>query len=849
MRFLTTILLFLLLSIPVLSQTQKPKTSGTKPKPATTPLKRPSEKTEWEKAVSTEDKLEQIAALKAFNEEFPKSAKRNDAFALIATVRGALGNEKLAANDLDAAIVFFKAAAADAPKSMPDQLFTDVLLKVPANLYYRGARGEALEIAKILEEKADASPGQLLALAAFYMGIESGTDAKRLAEKAIALEPNSSTAYQTLGLANRLDFQLDDSGAAFARALELSPGSMSALRGLAEMKRSLGKADEAAVVYREILAKDDVNLPAKTGLILSLFDAGKRADAETEMARSLEANAGNVILLAGAAYWYAAHSEGEKALEFAQMAIAADPRFIWSHVALARGLLVLKRPVDAEKVLLSARKYGNFPTLEYELASAKLAAGYYQEASEEMAKSFSVKDGLIQTKLGGRVTRESNNLTDLIGFERRASIFAPVAADDAENASRLTALLEFKQTLDAPAPNADLAAKSADEFIRGDDRMKVHRQIYAASQFLEKGIALSKVLELTKAASANVEAGLDIPNAAVAVTASELYDSRAIAATKGEYIDVPNVPRFTMSSILRGRIEDITGWSQYKLENTGESVIRLKRAVSVLPVNSSWWRASLWRLGSALAAAGKETEALDAYIKSYKSGGPDIVRYSVIESLYKRVNGNIDDLEVKIGSNPAPPATIAEKVEPSPAATPQASATPEGKPEPTSDPTVKDLPEAVAIPTPTPEVEKRVELAEPTPVPSPEVTPEPAKVVDEKPKAVFPPVVITVPSTEGKLETATEPKPCTITASEENLTLENGGGDLAVIIGIEGEGELDELKAVSSSPENIAIRREVVAGIKARALFVVSSVSNKAGLYQVGFELPCGKKLVMVRVR
>src|SRR5204863_5817692 len=121
------------------------------------------------------------------------------------------------------------------------------------------------------------------------------------------------------------------------------------------------------------------------------------------MAKSLEANPGNVILLAGAAYWYAAHNDGDKAVEYAQKAIAADPRFIWSHIALARGLLAQNKPVEAEKMLLAARRYGNFPTLEYEIASARLGAGLYREAAEELARSFSLKDGMIQARLGGRV--------------------------------------------------------------------------------------------------------------------------------------------------------------------------------------------------------------------------------------------------------------------------------------------------------------------------------------------------------------------------------------------------------------------------------------------------------------
>ena len=71
------------------------------------------------------------------------------------------------------------------------------------------------------------------------------------------------------------------------------------------MKRALGKSDEAVTLYREMLAKNDADIVARTGLVLALFDAGKRSEAETELAAALEKAPGNFVLLAGAAYWYA----------------------------------------------------------------------------------------------------------------------------------------------------------------------------------------------------------------------------------------------------------------------------------------------------------------------------------------------------------------------------------------------------------------------------------------------------------------------------------------------------------------------------------------------------------------
>ncbi len=948
MKFLTTIFIFCLMVFSAFSQSSKPKTNPSKPKPGATPQKRADEKAEFIKAGAVTDAVERIAALRKFVEAFPNSPQKPDAYGLIVTADAELGYGKLKADDVAGAVELFKTAAKDAPKPVPDPLFTETLSKFPVNLYFRGARSEALEVAKTLEEKADASPSQLLILASFYMMIENGAEAKRLANAAIALQPNSA-AYQTLGLANRIDFQLDDSAAAYAKALELDPESLSARRGLAEMKRSLGKADEAAELYREIIAKDENNLPARTGLILSLFDVGKRTEAETEMSKTLETSPNNVILLGGAAYWYAAHNDGEKAVEYANKAIAIDPRFIWSHIALARGLVLQKNPLDAERTLFAARRYGNFPTLDYEIASAQVAGGFYREASETLSKSFVIKDdGIVHTYLGGRVDKGSANLIELMSYEREASIFAATAADDPQNAARLRSLLDLMQQLDSATPKPDAVSAAVDGFVLGDDQLKIHRQLFAASQLLDKKVAFGKVLELTKAASGNTDAGLDFPTAASAVMANELYKSRAIAYTRGEYIRSPDVPRSTLSAILRGRIEEITGWALYETNNPTESVIHLRRAVSVMPADSVYWRSSMWRLGSALMLAGKDAETLDTYIKCYRPGDQDAAKFAVIETLYRRVNGNTDDLEKKIGPNPAVNETVAQKIDPNPTPEP----TPVIKPLPTPMPTIPPVvpimedpkptptpelkveitptptPEVKAEPTPastpptdipvkpeptpeptaTPDTAKRDAVPETVPTPTPQATPEPQKITDEKSvsvtksanttKDLFPPVVILIPKPEtaktdkdAKIEpsptpsetkTVEEPKPtpsstpekkpdettvadsslphvvvsgtdeikpCTIKTSAETLTLRNTGGNLVILVGVDGDADLKELTASSSSPTDISIRPDPDITVKRRSLFLVRSISTRVGVYQLTFALPCGKKDVIVNVR
>ena len=223
--------------------------------------------------------------------------------------------------------------------------------------------------------------------------------------------------------------------------------------------------------------------------------------------------------------------------------------------------------------------------------------------------------------------------------------------------------------------------------------MKIHRQLFAAGRLLDKKKAMPKVLELTQGAIAGVDSALDVPTPEAAVMADELYEARTQAISRGELLLVPQVPRQTLSVILRGRIEELSGWTLYQQNQPAQAVKHLKRAVSVLPEKSSWWRSSVWRLGSALESDGKQTEALENYIKSYKNGEATSEKYFIIESLYQKVNGNRDGLEEKIGKRPENlPDTIAQVTE-------------NTNPEPEVSKTSETVAETSPTPPPTPPTE------------------------------------------------------------------------------------------------------------------------------------------------
>ena len=747
------IILFSLTTFAQKPKTTKKTTSFVKPTAANVG----NEKDEFEKAINQKNASERIMALNKFVANFPKSNEKTRALELVVSARAEIADEKLRLSDTASGVELFMLAVKDAPNPVSDKLFTEILLQIPTNLFFRGQQARAIEVARLIEQKVDGNANQLLGVATFYLGTENAEEARRIAEKAIALNPNLPAAYQTLGLANRLNFQLEEAANAYAKALELDTNSVVSKRNLAEMKRAIGKTDDAIALYTEILSKNESDAGAQTGLALSLFDAEKRVEAEAETAKLLAQNPNNLPLLVGAAYWYAAHNEGAKAVELAQQAVTAEPRYTWAYIALARGLVLQKRPLEAEKALLTAKQYGNFPTLDYEIASVRLAAGFYREAAEELKKSFVIKDGSLETRLGGRVPMKGKNFIDLLSLERRASIFELLPADSPENADKLKSLLDFSQKLEAPDGNESVVSEATDEFIKGDDKMKVHRQIFAANRLLENKKAFSKVLELTKAAVSGVDGALEAANPSAAILAEELYDSRRIALIRGQLIIVPDVPRQTLLSIVRGRIEEISGWTLYQQGKTGEAVIRLKRAVSVLPEKSAWSRVSLWHLGSALEAEGKSKEALDAYIKSYKDTEPDATKRIVIESVYQKINGSLEGLEEKINekpvtasvelsSRPQPTeATVARNI---PKEIPASQATPSPELKTTPDVSLTPAPEIKATPdnqpAPTPELKATQEPApelkttpapttlptvEPTPISTPEQI---AQVVAEK---------------------------------------------------------------------------------------------------------------------
>ena len=804
------------------------------------------------------DAAGRVERLKAFVKANPDAPLTLRARELLTSARAALGDERLRAGDRAAALELFRAAVAEAPAGMSDRLFAEVVSQLPGNLYMLGEREAGLELARAVEARAEGSAARLLAVASFYLGVEQIEEAARLARAAVAAQPDSAAAHQALGTAHRLSLRIEEAAAELGRAVELDPKNAPARRALAELKRATGKPEEAVALYREQLAADAADRGARAGLALALFDAGRREEAEREFQSALTGEARDLPLLVGASYWYAARGEGARALELAEKAVSYEPRFgwAWARVAQGRALLALKRPLEAERALRAARRFGNFPTLDYELAAALSAAGLYEEAAERLSRSFALKDGKIVARLAGRVEASAPDFNELLAPERRASLAQFNAASSAAEAKTLKALLALRQATRPETPDERAAAAAAREFGAGEDEMRAYRNLYAAGLLAAHGGAHAEVLARAEAAIGGVEPALGLAHAPVALFADtdELKELRRQVVEQDAPLNMLGVQRDMLSRVLRGRIEALAGWALYKQGQTAEAAVRLRRAVSVLPEGSHWWRTAEWELGAALEASGSGRDALAAYVTSYRAQ-PDPKLLPTIEALYKKLNnGSADGLEQLLqtrasASNTRTPPQPSAPAETTTTTNPAASGTTTPAPEPTPSATPAATPSATPEPAPSatpPSTPPASPPASETPSPSPE--PSPAATPAATPAASTP-----TPEPSPAPKRAEPGGRCALTAAETSLNVKSNGGSASVAVSLDNYTGRTPARIDASTPNwaDIIILAEPrnSADDLGLARFTVTSISRKTGAFLAIFKSACGTQQVTVNVQ
>lgn len=813
---------------------------------------------------------ERIEKLKAFIAAHPNSTLKLRAQELIVSARATWGDEKLRAGDTPGGLEQFRLAVSDVPEGMTDKLYAEVISRIPFNLFLLGQRAGAVEIARLIEDKVKGDARRLLMLTNFYTSIEDGQEAARVSELAVRLAPDMAVAHQALALARHISLQIEEAATEYARALELDPKLQTARRSLADLRRAQGRHEDALKLYRELLLSDPSDRLARAGVILSLLDSGKKDDAEREMESALRDEPRNLHLLTGAAYWYAAHNENARALELAQRAVEVEPRYVWAQVALARALIASGRPLAAEQALRFARRYGRFPTLDYELANALAAAGLYTEAAAELQRSFSLRGGQLETQLAGKTPARAASFTELLAPERRASIFQPTAAETESNARRLRALLAFNLAMGETGKRDSVreseALTAAQEFAAGEDEMRAFRQLYVAERLLRAGVTNRSVLDFAEASASGLEAALDAPAANVAVMGDELYSARLQAITNGTQLPVPEIERAMRANIMRGRVEEIAGWTLYNQDKANEAVERLRKAAALLPDNTGWRRTALWHLGAALEASGSEQEALDSYLQSYDKNAPDEGRRAIIERLYRKLNGSLAGLEVKLGAAPATSSGSNQQASTQPG-TSQPTATEAATDTAKTDASVKpnDAPARSASPQPAqaaanntqqagdtsqPSREPASQSSQPAPTPAQPAadgsgsTEKQAEAASRQQAQVTPERTTSAPSSRSGRRQS-EPADCSLSIEVDTLTIKNNGGTGVITVRLTGA---DKVTPTTRDWPDITVFSQMLKE-QGSFPFLITSISKRTGRYTVTFATPCGSKDVTVIVK
>ncbi len=737
MRFL--VFFGILVGLTTVALAQRPGTIssnkvGTATTAAAKPSPTPTDKASFESSKAIEDPAERAAALAEFVKAYPESPLQDQAREILTAARGDVARSLLENNSASEAIELLTLSVRESPSVISDRLFNEVILRFPSLLFVSGQRQAAVELADLIEKRIEDNAGRLVSLAGFHLSVENADSALRLAQKATELQPDSSSAFQAVGFAQRLNFDLSAAEASLTKAVELDGANTNAALLLAEVKRANGNHVEAGAIYNKILESNPNEPTAQAGQVLILFSGGKKAEAEAAFDSALKANPGNVALIGMVAYWYAANGEADNAVLHGEEAIDLDPRYVWGHIALGRGLMLKKKFAEAEQVLVKARAYGRFPSLEYEIAIARINAGLYRDAAEDLKQVFSWSDGKIGTRLGGRVERKDRSFDRLLDDERRASISmhkGPVLGDEEQ---KLAALLRFASSMEEPQPSDAVAAAKA--FADPGGPMQVYRTLFAARMLLEKQVDPGAVLELTQSASSRLDEGLAVPAASTATLAWELYERRRAAFAAQQFIVVPELPRQTLSAVLRGRIEDAAGWALYQQKNLDEAIVRLRRAITVLPKDSAWWRSSMWRLGTVLEAAQNDKDALASYAASYKSEPGSGAKYLTIRAIYQRLNGDTAGLEALIGPNPVALGDSNIESTETPKETPAVSSAEPDRSKETQVEEAADQKDEVAPPPPAKLEEKEAARPEPQ---IPTVNKDPIKeVTDDPTKATLP---------------------------------------------------------------------------------------------------------------
>jgi len=219
--------------------------------------------------------------------------------------------------------------------------------------------------------------------------------ARREAEKALELDPNSAEAHAALGqIKTSYDWDWTGADASFKRALELAPGNAEVVSWASWLFLCLGRFDEAIQLGRRAVELDPLNGKAHFNLAYAAWSAGQLDETEVASRRILELNpdfpGGRQLL----GWVYLTRSKPEAALH--EMEQEKEPFWRRYGLALANHALGRKKEADAALAELIEKDH---EVAAYQIAQVHAVRGEAGQAFAWLERAYSQRDsGCSYTK-------------------------------------------------------------------------------------------------------------------------------------------------------------------------------------------------------------------------------------------------------------------------------------------------------------------------------------------------------------------------------------------------------------------------------------------------------------------
>jgi serine/threonine protein kinase/tetratricopeptide (TPR) repeat protein len=294
-----------------------------------------------------------------------------------------------------------RAEVAEAVKGRGDNPEAQRLLLLARHFLDRYNREDVAKAIEYFKEMLALDPGHALAWAELslaycreadlgWVPLEQGyRRARDAVQRALSLEPDLAEGHAWMGwiLMNH-DWEWTNAEASFRRALELAPGSPSALRGAGDLARNLGRLDEAAALYQRALERDPLSSATYRSLGYTLHAANRLAEADESFRKSLDLAPQRVAAHSALAWTLFAQGRSEEALAEA----LREPEEAYRLWALAILHHAAGRIAESDDALREMTE-GHAGTMAYQIAEVHAARGEVDAAFGWLERAYVQRDG------------------------------------------------------------------------------------------------------------------------------------------------------------------------------------------------------------------------------------------------------------------------------------------------------------------------------------------------------------------------------------------------------------------------------------------------------------------------